>query len=76
MANTKTDEFEKEAQERFEAALRGAQRRGALEGKAEGEEGQSYKSKIGYEMSFIQRELDRIGAVLQDGFNHPKSREA
>lgn len=28
-----------------------------------------------YEMSYIQRELDRIGAVLRDGFNHPNRAE-
>lgn len=26
-------------------------------------------------MSFMQRELDRIGAVLRDGFNHPNHAE-
>lgn len=26
-------------------------------------------------MSFIQRELDRIVTVLQDGFNHPNRAE-
>lgn len=48
-------------------------RRGALKEKPK-VKGQSCKSKKEYDMSFIQRELDRIDAVWRDGFNHPNAR--